>query len=82
MDFRRQLTRQFEFLTHSCDLYDQGFHDEAIRIATIARVLFHHTYDQVRNRGSIALLRHLGTPNPKLLSRVSSTQAPAHSSPI
>lgn len=68
MDFRRQLTRQFQFLTHSCDLYDHGFHDEAIRIATIARVLFHHTYDPVRNRGSIALIQHLGTPDPKLLS--------------
>jgi len=58
MDFRKQLARQLQFLTHSCDLYDQEFLDEAIRIATIARVLLHHTYDPVRNRGSIALIRH------------------------
>ncbi len=41
----------------SCDSYDKGFEDEAIRLATTMRVLLHDTGQ------STSLLRHLGIKN-------------------
>lgn len=46
MDIQEQKThlmRQLGFIRRSCDSYDSGFHDEAIRIAQTIRVLLHDT---------------------------------------
>ena len=49
-----QLQTQVRFLERSCRAFDAGEHDEAIRIATILRVLLHDT------EKSTSLLTHLG----------------------
>ena len=51
--FREQLKRQLGFLKRSCRLFDMGYQDEAIRIATSIRVLVHDTNQ------STSLLSHL-----------------------
>src|SRR5215212_4213829 len=51
--FRDQLKRNVGFIRRSCELYDQGHKEEAIRIATALRVLLHDT------RRSVSLLKHL-----------------------
>jgi len=61
-DFRRHLRKQLSFLERSCASYDAGYTDEAIRIATIIRVLIHDTAH------STSLLRHLGAIGITLLS--------------
>ncbi len=53
MNFKNHLKKQLGFLQRSCNSYDEGFHDEAIRIATVLRVLIHNT------RSSTSLLKHL-----------------------
>jgi len=40
---KEQLRRQLSFVITSCHAYDRGHREEAIRIATAARVLFHDT---------------------------------------
>lgn len=62
MDFKEQLKKQLRFLQNSCEGYDAGDKDEAIRIATTLRILFHQT------SMSTSLLTHLKTPRVKLLS--------------
>lgn len=52
--FRRLLSSHVGFLKRSCWLFDQGHEDEALRIATSLRVLFHDT------DASTSLLTHLG----------------------
>ena len=59
---REQLKRQLGFLERSCSHFDAGHTDEAIRIATIVRVLIHHT------NASTSLLHHLGASTISLLS--------------
>ncbi len=49
----------------SCAAYDQGHIDEAVRIATLIRVLIHDT------RNSISLLKHLDALGINLSSTVS-----------
>ena len=44
MDLHHQLSRQLDFLERSCTLFDGGYPDEAIRIATTLRVIFHQTH--------------------------------------
>jgi hypothetical protein len=61
-DFKDHLRRQLAFLARSCAAFDAGFHDEAIRIATIIRVLVHHTSN------STSLLKHLNATTINLLS--------------
>ena len=61
-NFITQLQRQLGFLRRSCDSYDSGFDDEAIRIAVIIRVLLHNT------RVSTSLLSLLNAQNINLLS--------------
>ncbi|WP_156852879.1 hypothetical protein [Aeromonas jandaei] len=61
-DFRHHLSRQLAFLKRSCDSFDAGFHDEAIRIATVIRVLVHQT------KSSTSLLKHLNATTISLLS--------------
>jgi hypothetical protein len=62
IDFPQQLKRQIRFLENSCSLYDAGDFDEAIRMATCLRVLFHTT------RNSTSVLTHLDAESVKLLS--------------
>src|SRR5690242_19364364 len=50
---KQHLRRQLLFLAHSCSSYDHGFHDEALRMAVVLRVLFHDT------KQSTSLLKHL-----------------------
>lgn len=63
-DFKLQLRRQLNFLERSCNAYDVGEHDEAIRIATVIRVLIHQT------QKSTALLKHLNATTINLLTTV------------
>lgn len=53
-DFLSQIRRHIGFLERSCASYDEGHFEEALRIATSLRVLFHDT------RSSTSLLTHLG----------------------
>ncbi|MTV41896.1 hypothetical protein [Duganella radicis] len=52
-DFTRQLRRQLQFLQTSSNAFDSGQHEEAVRLATTLRVLFHDT------NSSTSLLKHL-----------------------
>ncbi len=60
--FANQLRKQLDFLERSCSSYDAGYKDEAIRIATVIRVLIHDTDN------STSLLNHLRALGIKLLS--------------
>jgi len=62
MDFVEHLRRQLGFLERSCASCDAGYRDEAIRIATIIRVLIHNT------KVSTSLLKHLNAMTINLLS--------------
>lgn len=62
VDFVHHLQRQLGFLENSCASYDAGHHSEAIRIATVIRVLLHDTGK------STSLLRHLAATDIQLLS--------------
>lgn len=53
-NFVEQLKRQIIFLGNSVSLYDSGCGEEAIRMATTIRILFHDT------NASTSLLKHLG----------------------
>jgi hypothetical protein len=64
IDFHQQLARQIGFLLRSCELYDRGDREEAIRLGVTLRVLFHDT------RTSISLMTHLGSPPISLISTV------------
>jgi hypothetical protein len=63
-NFKAHLFRQLGFLWRSCKAYDEGHVDEAIRIATVIRVLIHDT------PASTSLLKHLGAENILLSSTV------------
>jgi len=62
MDFIKHINRQLGFLERSCDSFDQGYIEEAIRIATVIRVLIHNT------SSSTSLLKHLKATTINLLS--------------
>jgi hypothetical protein len=62
--FSEQLRRQLRFLELSSKAYDEGFSDEAIRIATSVRVLIHETKRQT------PLIRHMNASNIRLASVV------------
>jgi hypothetical protein len=64
VDFKAQLLKQLGFLQRSCETYDQGHSDEAIRIAVSIRILIHDTPK------STSLLRHLNALNIQLSSTV------------
>jgi len=53
----KQLKRQIKYLETSSEAYDNGDIDEAIRIATVFRILFHDTKE------STSLFRHLKQKN-------------------
>ena len=59
---REQLHRQLGFLHRSCLLFDAGYHDEAVRIATVVRILVHDTPK------SVSLLTKLGQKSVCFLS--------------
>jgi hypothetical protein len=63
--FHKELGKQLSFVENSCIAYDQGRIDEAIRIATSLRILFHDT------SRSISLLTHLNAKDIRLLSTCS-----------
>jgi hypothetical protein len=50
---RQHLARQLGFLVRSCQAFDTGYVDEAIRMATVLRVLMYDT------RASTSVLTHL-----------------------
>ena len=62
VNFREHLGRQISFLKSSCERYDQGHVEEAVRLALHLRVILHDT-----NR-CISLLQHLGAKSIFLLS--------------
>mgnify|MGYP000874810705 CR=1 FL=1 len=62
MNYKEHLKRQLAFLERSCIAYDQGYIDEAIRMATVIRVLLHKTHR------STSLLAHLGREDINLLN--------------
>ncbi len=53
VNFKSQLRRQLGFVRTSCTLFDQGYTDEAIRIALGIRVILHDT------KSSTSVLKHL-----------------------
>jgi hypothetical protein len=57
-----KLREQLEFLARSCDAFDKGLEDEALRIATSLRVIFHQTTQ------STSLLAHVGLADSQMLS--------------
>jgi hypothetical protein len=57
MDLTLQLKRQVDFIERSCEIFDQGHEDEALRIALSIRVLIHDTNQ------SKSLLTLLGVKN-------------------
>lgn len=62
-ELQEHLKKQLRFLERSCKLFDEGEEDEAARIATVLRVLFHDT----ANKSSISLTRHLSLQDMSLL---------------
>ncbi len=57
VDFKKALARQLGFVDRSCQSFDAGFHDEAIRIAQCIRVIMHDTKAQK------SVLTHMGAKN-------------------
>jgi hypothetical protein len=57
-----KLTEQLRFMQRSCEAFDRGAEDEAIRIATSLRIIFHKT------KSSFSLVAHLGLGDTKMLS--------------
>lgn len=66
IDYKKHLKRQLDFIDRSCKLYDEGYEDEAIRIATTIRVIMHDT------RSSTSILQHLDSKNINVLTQSSS----------
>ena len=61
-DFKEHLGRQMRFIERSCKLYDDGHFEEALRVATAARVMFHNSGN------STSILKHLNAESSRLLS--------------
>ena len=55
INFHEKLTDQLDVLERSCQAYDAGYINEAPRIATVLRILFHDTGK------STSLITHLGS---------------------
>jgi hypothetical protein len=58
----KKLLEQLRFIQRSCEAFDKGFEDEAIRIATSLRIILHNT------NASTSLIAHLGFGRKKMLS--------------
>jgi hypothetical protein len=63
-DFRAHLTRQLRLMALSCESYDAGYQDEAIRIAQSLRILLHDTKRQT------SLVSHLNARGINLATTV------------
>jgi hypothetical protein len=63
MDFKNELRKQLNFVITSCRAYDDGVREEAIRVAQVARVLFHQT-----SQSRALFLSHLTAEKLKLRS--------------
>ncbi len=70
VDFKEHLRRQLNFIQRSADHYDSGDEEEAIRIATSLRVMFH------QKPASTSLLTHLGASRVNLASWCAPIQIP------
>lgn len=57
--FKERLADELAFPKTSCERFDAGDEREAIRIATVLRVLFHDTTDRKAWPLSVSLLSHL-----------------------
>ena len=57
--FKDKLAEQLRWLRNSCESYDRGEKSEAVRIATILRVVMHDTFDRRGRPRSVSLLTHL-----------------------
>lgn len=68
-DFKAQLAEQLRSLALSCESFDAGFQDEAVRIATSVRVLLHDTKRQT------SLLSHLNARKIQLATTVETLDA-------
>src|SRR5687767_7224299 len=66
VDFRKQLRHQLTFLKNSAARYDYGCHEEAVRIATVIRVIIHDT------KRCTSLLKHLNAERVPLLDTAGS----------
>jgi hypothetical protein len=64
VDFVQQLDKQLRYIATSCREFDDGNHDEAIRIATSLRVIFHQTGK------STSLLTHLSATYTRIRTSV------------
>ena len=51
--YKKKLKEQLSFIESSCKRYDEGFHEESLRIATHLRIIFRDT------KNSISILKHL-----------------------
>ena len=60
--FSTKLVEQIGFIQRSCSAYDEGLEEEAIRIATSLRIIFHDTSK------STSLITHLGIGAVPMLS--------------
>jgi hypothetical protein len=60
--FHEKFNEQIQFLARSSELFDRGYEDEALRLATTLRIVFHDT------NNSTSLLTHLGLKHEKMLS--------------
>jgi hypothetical protein len=58
----KKLLEQLQFMQRSCEAFDNGFEDEAIRIAASLRIIFHQT------NASTSLIAHLGFSGKKMLT--------------
>ena len=73
VDFVRQLDRQLRYIETSAREYDQGNKEEAIRIATNLRVIFHNT------AASTSLLAHLQARLTKIMTTLGGPPYPRDS---
>jgi hypothetical protein len=66
---REELRKQLRFLDRSAKAYDEGDEEEAVRMATVMRVLFHDTFNLKTGKPiSISLLTLLGMRNGSMLA--------------
>lgn len=65
---KKQLSYQITFLKNSCDLYDRGFFEEAIRIAVALENLLS------LRKNATSLIKHLNAENTKVFSTTESFQ--------
>lgn len=73
--YREALAQQLRYIDRSCQIFDQGYWDEAIRIATQLRVILHQGSGKYKS-----LLQHLGVQRTtKLLNTSPRTVSPGTS---